>query len=124
MPFTDQMQQLDAAITLLAHLPTDEQGRPLPPKTANRARPATSTKSAGWGWTHYFMRRDGSVVGYKLVDNMVAIVNFVRVDIGVVCLQLGRAVPTSQGHYVFEEWMSSVGTSDEWALAGMVNIHA
>lgn len=117
MGFTDQMHQLDAAITLLAHLPTDEQGRPLPPKTANHARPAKSTKSAGWGWTHYFMRRDGSVVGYKLVDNMVAIIKFARRDIGVDCLHLGRAVPTSQGHFVFEEWCSSVGTSEEWHAA-------
>ena len=78
---------------LLDELPKDEKGRRRMPKTANRARPARSNRTAGWGWTHYFLLPDETVVGYKLVDNPVAIERAVRQMHGDgLIMHLGRAV--------------------------------
>jgi hypothetical protein len=92
------------SIKLIDELPT-KNGWPLPPKTTNRVRPARSTKSAGWGWTHYFLLGDGSVVGYKLPDNLVFINNWARENLGLDVFHLGRAIPRPDtGEFVFESW--------------------
>lgn len=93
------------SVELIDGLRRTNDGWPLLPKTANRARPARSTKSAGWGWTHYFLLADGSVVGYKLPDNMTFINHWASRELGEDTFHLGRAVPRPDtGEFVFEAW--------------------
>lgn len=93
------------AIAIIDNLPRNGHGRPLPPKTVNRARPAMSTKSAGWGWTHYFLTGYGAVAGYKVVDNVSFMARWIADREGSGCVHLGRTVVDTQtGEFVFEPW--------------------
>lgn len=89
---------------LIDSLPTAANGRPLPPKTANRARPAMSSPK-GWGWTHYFLLEDDRVVGHKLPGNMSFIADWISERYDGEIIHLGRATPDPlTGEFTFEPW--------------------
>lgn len=102
---TTTTQQCDQATAIINGLERTTDGFQLPPKTSNRAKLAHSSKTAGWGWTHFFLLTDGRVVGRKLPDNLTFIQNWARREYGTDTFHLGRAVPfADRPGFRFEEW--------------------
>jgi hypothetical protein len=59
----------------------------------------------GWGWTHYFLCPDDSIVGHKLPGNPTFIARWAYDNIGPDLIHLGQATPDPRtGTFTFEAW--------------------
>lgn len=105
MSTTEPIDRIDTTNALIDALPADPQtGRPLPPKTRNRARPAMDGPH-GWGWTHYFLLPDDTVVGHKIPGNPTFIAGWATRNLGLGVIHLGQATPDPlTGTFTFEAW--------------------